>query len=52
MNTAEILKKVRKIEIHTTKLVNDMFGGEYQSVFKISAVFISMDSPEKDCNDF
>jgi len=34
MNTAEILKKVRKIEIHTTKLVNDMFGGEYQSVFK------------------
>lgn len=34
MNTAEILKKVRKIEIHTTKLVNDLFGGEYQSVFK------------------
>ncbi len=34
MNTAEILKKVRKIEIRTAKLVNDMFGGEYQSVFK------------------
>ena len=34
MNTAEIIKKVRKIEIHTTKLVNDMFGGAYQSVFK------------------
>ncbi len=34
MNTAEILKKVRKIEIHTNKLVNDLFGGEYQSVFK------------------
>lgn len=34
MNTAEIIKKVRKIEIHTTKLVNDLFGGEYQSVFK------------------
>ncbi len=34
MNTAEILKKVRKIEIRTTKLVNDLFGGEYQSVFK------------------
>ena len=26
MNTTEILKKVRKIEIRTTKLVNDLFG--------------------------
>jgi uncharacterized protein (DUF58 family) len=30
----EILKKVRHIEILTTRLVNDLFGGEYQSVFK------------------
>src|SRR3989338_9346503 len=30
----EILKKVRHIEIRTTRLVNDMFGGEYESVFK------------------
>lgn len=30
----EILKKVKHIEIRTTRLVNDLFGGEYQSVFK------------------
>lgn len=30
----EIMKKVRHIEIRTTRLVNDLFGGEYQSVFK------------------
>ena len=30
----EILKKVRQIEIRTKNLVNDIFGGEYQSVFK------------------
>jgi len=30
----EILKKIRHIEIRTTRLVNDLFGGEYQSVFK------------------
>ena len=30
----EILKKVRRIEIRTTRLVNDLFGGEYESVFK------------------
>lgn len=34
MIPAEILKKVRHIEIHTTRLVNNMFGGEYESVFK------------------
>jgi len=34
MNTAELLKKVRHIEIHTKKLVNELFGGEYESVFK------------------
>jgi len=30
----ELLRKIRKIEIHTTRLVNDLFGGEYESVFK------------------
>ncbi len=30
----EILKKVRHIELRTTRLVNDLFGGEYHSVFK------------------
>lgn len=30
----EILKKVRTIEIRTRGLVNDLFGGEYHSVFK------------------
>lgn len=30
----DILKQVRRIEIQTTRLVNDLFGGEYQSVFK------------------
>lgn len=30
----EILKKVKKIEIYTTRLVNDVLAGEYQSVFK------------------
>lgn len=30
----EILKKVRHIEIRTRHLVNDIFGGEYHSVFK------------------
>ncbi|MCK4716699.1 MAG: DUF58 domain-containing protein [Candidatus Marinimicrobia bacterium] len=30
----EILKKVRYIELHTKHLVNDVFSGEYHSVFK------------------
>ncbi len=30
----EILKKVRRIEIRTKGLVNDLFGGGYHSVFK------------------
>jgi uncharacterized protein (DUF58 family) len=30
----EVLRKVRHIEIRTRRLVNDMFGGEYHSVFK------------------
>lgn len=34
MIPAELLKKICKIEIHTNRLVNDLFGGEYESVFK------------------
>ena len=30
----EIISKVRRIEIRTKGLVNDLFGGEYHSVFK------------------
>ena len=30
----EILKKVRRIQIYTTRVVQDVFAGEYQSVFK------------------
>jgi uncharacterized protein (DUF58 family) len=31
---AEVLKKVRRIEITTRRMVNDVFSGEYHSVFK------------------
>ena len=34
METAEILKKVRQIEIKTGKLVSETFAGEYLSTFK------------------
>jgi len=34
MIPASLLRKVRRIEIRTTRLVNDLFGGEYESVFK------------------
>lgn len=34
MNTKEILKKVRKIEIKTKRLSNNIFSGEYHSSFK------------------
>src|SRR5690625_3786730 len=34
MISKDILKKIRKLEIHTKGLVNNMFGGEYQSAFK------------------
>ena len=30
----EIFKKVRNVEIRTKSLVNDLFGGKYQSIFK------------------
>jgi uncharacterized protein (DUF58 family) len=33
-NIAELLKKVRRIEITTRRMVNDVFSGEYHSVFK------------------
>jgi len=31
---ADILKRIRKIEIHTKSLVTEIFGGEYHSMFK------------------
>jgi uncharacterized protein (DUF58 family) len=34
MLPAEIFKQVRQIHIHTTRLVNDILGGEYHSAFK------------------
>ena len=34
MDTRELLKKVRRIEIKTRGLVNQIFSGEYHSVFK------------------
>ena len=34
MISKEILQKVRKIEIRTKGMVNNIFGGEYQSAFK------------------
>ncbi len=34
MDTKELLKKVRKIEIKTKRLSNHIFGGEYHSTFK------------------
>lgn len=34
METTDLLKKVRKIEIRTKGLVNQIFSGEYHSVFK------------------
>ena len=30
----ELLKKIRKIEIYTSRLVNQQLAGQYQSVFK------------------
>ena len=34
MISKEVLKKIRKLEIRTKGLVNNIFGGEYQSAFK------------------
>ncbi len=34
MTTSELLKKVRQVEIKTRGMVNQVFSGEYHSVFK------------------
>ena len=34
MDQKELLKKIRRIEIRTKRLVNDLFSGEYHSTFK------------------
>ena len=41
MDTKELLKKVRKIEIKTRRLSDHMFGGEYHSTFKGRAMTFS-----------
>ena len=34
MIPSEILQKVKRIELRTRGLVNELFGGQYQSAFK------------------
>ncbi|MEM7031007.1 MAG: DUF58 domain-containing protein [Chloroflexota bacterium] len=34
MLSSELFRKIRQIEIHTRRLVNDSFAGEYHAVFK------------------
>ncbi len=34
MDTIELLRKVRRIQIHTSRLVNDVLAGQYHSSFK------------------
>ena len=41
METAELLKKVRKIEIKTKKLTSDLFTGQYHSAFKGKGMLFS-----------
>ena len=41
MDTKELLKKVRKIEIKTRQLSDNVFGGEYHSAFKGKGMMFS-----------
>lgn len=41
MLPGELIKRIRKIEIRTKRLVNEVFGGEYESVFKGQGVEFS-----------
>ena len=41
MDTKELLKKVRKIEIKTRRLSDHIFGGEYHSTFKVRGMTFS-----------
>ena len=41
METADLLKKVRKIEIKTKKLTNNLFAGQYHSAFKGKGMLFS-----------
>jgi len=34
MLSSELFRKIRRIEIHTRRLVNDVFAGEYHAIFK------------------
>lgn len=38
MLTSELMRKIRRIEIHTRRLVNESFAGEYHSIFKGSGM--------------
>jgi uncharacterized protein (DUF58 family) len=38
MLTSELMRKIRRIEIHTRHLVNESFAGEYHSIFKGSGM--------------
>ena len=38
----DVLKEIKRIEIRTTRLVNDLFGGEYESVFKGRGIDLRM----------
>jgi len=41
MDTKELLKKVRKIEIKTRRLSDHVFGGEYHSTFKGRGILLA-----------
>ena len=41
METSELLKKVRKIEIKTKRLTNNLFTGQYHSAFKGKGMLFS-----------
>ena len=43
MDTSEILKRVRQIEIKTRGLSNNIFAGEYHSAFKGRGKFLNLD---------
>ena len=43
MDTKEILKKVRKIEIKTKRLSNDIFGGEYRNDYLNNNYLLELD---------
>jgi uncharacterized protein (DUF58 family) len=51
MLTREIVKKLRKIEIHTARLANDQLAGSYHSVFKGRGMAFSEVRQYQPCDD-